>query len=307
MGGRIAVESAPGAGATFGFTIALPRAATDATPAFAPPRLSDSAVLIVAPGAIEAPLVAARLERWGATVALAPDARSASALLPERHWDAVLVDHALGLEAARAVLTATPGVERRIALVTPAERHELPALKALGFTGYLVKPVRTASLAARLGGEAANGEGAADEADIAPASAAAKGLAILIAEDNDINALLARALLTRLGHRPTIAPNGAAAVESCLAAVRAGAPYDLILMDVHMPEVDGIEATRRIRAAEAQGATPRTRIIALTANAFGEDRDACRAAGMDDFLVKPLDRERLLKALAGAGRAAIAA
>jgi CheY-like chemotaxis protein len=75
-------------------------------------------------------------------------------------------------------------------------------------------------------------------------------------------------------------------------------------MDVHMPEVDGIEATRRIREAEAASGTARTAIIALTANAFGEDRDACLAAGMDDFLVKPLDRERLADALAGSGRSA---
>jgi CheY-like chemotaxis protein len=76
-------------------------------------------------------------------------------------------------------------------------------------------------------------------------------------------------------------------------------PYDLVLMDVHMPELDGIEATRRVRAAEAAMGLRRTRIVALTANAFGEDRDACLAAGMDDFLVKPLDRERLAQVLAG--------
>ena len=73
-------------------------------------------------------------------------------------------------------------------------------------------------------------------------------------------------------------------------------------MDVHMPELDGIEATRRIRAAEAASGRPRTPIIALTANAFGEDREACLAAGMDDFLVKPLDRERLAEVLAGSAR-----
>ena len=112
----------------------------------------------------------------------------------------------------------------------------------------------------------------------------------------------AGALLHRLGHQPTIAANGAAAVESYLAAASAGMPYDLVLMDVHMPDVDGLEATRQIRAAEA--GTRRTPIVALTANAYGEDREACVASGMDDFLVKPLDRERLAAVLASAGRPA---
>ena len=204
-------------------------------------------------------------------------------------------------------------VARRIVLITPAERHELPALQAAGFTGYLVKPIRAASLAAQLGpgslaAESAEGFGAEQDnfrhaggpqqaAAVGPGTANA--LAILIAEDNEINALLARALLTRLGHRPTAARNGAAAVDAWLAARAAGAPYDLVLMDVHMPASDGIEATRRIRAAEAGRRTP---IIALTADALSEDRDACLKAGMDGFLTKPLDRERLADVLASLGR-----
>ena len=136
--------------------------------------------------------------------------------------------------------------------------------------------------------------------DTAPTDTA-KGLAILVAEDNEINALLARSLLTRLGHRPTIATNGEAAVDAWLSARAAGEPYAIVLMDVHMPGVDGIEATRRIREAEAGGA--RTPIVALTANAFEEDREACIAAGMDGFLTKPLDRERLATALATAAEA----
>ena len=125
-----------------------------------------------------------------------------------------------------------------------------------------------------------------------------KGLSILVAEDNEINALLARALLVRLGHRPTIAGNGEAAVEAWLAARAAGTPYDLVLMDVQMPVMDGLEATRRIRAAEAEAGAKPTRIVALTANASAEDREAALAAGMDGLLVKPLDRERLREALA---------
>jgi CheY-like chemotaxis protein len=123
------------------------------------------------------------------------------------------------------------------------------------------------------------------------------GLSILVAEDNEINALLARALLMRLGHRPTITGNGEAAVESWAAARAAGNPYDLVLMDVQMPGVDGLEAARRIRAAETHAGDRPVRMLALTANAQSEDRAACLAAGMDGLLVKPLDRERLRETL----------
>jgi CheY-like chemotaxis protein len=148
-------------------------------------------------------------------------------------------------------------------------------------------------------------EETADARPRAPSHAGAS-LAILVAEDNEINALLARALLARLGHRPTLVATGAQAIEAWRTARDAGAPYDLVLMDVHMPEMDGIAAARRIRAAELAAGGARTPIVALTANAFSDDRDACLAAGMDAFLTKPLDRERLAELLAS-GRGAIAA
>ena len=219
-------------------------------------------------------------------------------------YDAIVVDRSLGAVATHS-LARTGSITRRIVLLTPAERHELPELKAVGFTGYLVKPVRVASLAARFTATETADAGMADEVVAETADASSAGLAVLVAEDNDINALLARALLHRLGHSPTVVANGEAAVEAFTAAISAGTAYDLILMDVHMPELDGLEATRRIRAAEAAKGLPRTRIVALTANAFGEDRDACLAAGMDDFLVKPLDRDRLAEILEG--RRALAA
>ena len=302
MDGRIAVDSEPGAGATFSFTV--PLAPADGAHEFIAPDLSDTAVLIVAAAEIESALLARRLACWGAETNVVACEKSAVALLAKRHWDALLVDYPLARSMiARSDLDALDAT-RRIVLIRPTERHELPALKERGFTGYLVKPVRMASLAARLTAEDAFEDMAPeisgpDKTDAAATDGKGKGigLSILVAEDNEINALLARALLTRLGHRPTVAGNGTAAVESWAAARAAGKPYDLVLMDVQMPGMDGLQAACRIRAAETQAGDRPVRMLALTANAQSEDRDACLAAGMDGLLVKPLDRARLREAL----------
>jgi PAS domain S-box-containing protein len=308
MGGSIAVESAPGQGSTFRVTVALPSADEAGLPALAVPDLGGGDILIVAPALTEASLIARHLQRWGAHTKIVPDEKVAAAILPERIWSALLVDHVLGTEASRELARAAASVPQRIVLVTPAMRTELAALKDAGFSGYLIKPVRAASLAARLSTNDGFESGGMSEGAEPPSTAhAGGGLSILVAEDNDINALLTRALLIKLGHHPTVAANGAAAVD-CWVAARAGhAPFDRILMDLHMPGMDGLEAARRIRANEAEIGAPRTPILALTANASAEDREACLAAGMDGFLVKPLDRERLAAALANAGKAALAA
>jgi signal transduction histidine kinase/CheY-like chemotaxis protein len=301
MDGRITVESEAGLGATFSFTVPLQPATGDTAPDFAAPDLAGKSTLIVAAADLEFSLLARRLEDWGAKTRVAADGNSASALIMERHWDVLLVDYPLAQAMIANGDLARHDGTRRIVLIKPSERHELPALKARGFSGYLVKPVRAASLAARLRADDAFEDlpvETASEATIAFASG--KNLSILVAEDNEINALLARVLLTRLGHHPVIAGHGEAAVESWAAARAAGQPYDLVLMDVQMPGMDGLQAARRIRAAEAAAGDRSVRILALTANAQAEDREACLAAGMDGLLVKPLDRERLCEALAAA-------
>ena len=314
MGGRIALESEPGVGSTFEVSIPLSPAdgggSRDET--FATPDLSGQPIMLVAPQTMAASLVARRLERWGGQICMVTDVEVAYALLPERSWHAVLLDHALGAaditrlgEAARAHAT------QRIVMFTPATRHELQPTAASAFTGYLVKPLRAASLAARLtaapevaapdlAGDAlietvAETETRAAKATIPPV----RGLSILVAEDNEINALLMRSLLNRLGHHTVITTNGEEALESCLAAKSAGTPYDLVLMDIQMPQLDGIEATKRIRSHEAGQPGRQTPILALTANTLVEDRYACFEAGMDGFLIKPLDRDKLSDALAG--------
>jgi CheY-like chemotaxis protein len=232
-----------------------------------------------------------------------PDDTIARAILPERPWDTILIDHALGMDRASALARAAADVPQRIVLITPGERHELLSLMKAGFNGYLVKPVRAASLAARFTEEDAQPIPGEQAEETAP-SVGGKGLAVLVAEDNEINALLSQALLVRLGHRPTVVADGAAAVAAWETATNDGVPFDCILMDVQMPELDGLDATRRVRAIEAARNLARTPIVALTANALGEDREACLAAGMDDFLVKPLDREKLADVLTRSAKAA---
>ena len=310
MGGRITLESEPGVGSTF--EVSVPLAAADgdgvAQRTFTAPDLSGQSIMLVAPQSIEASLVARRLQRWGGQTCMVSDIGAAQALLPERSWHAILLDRALGAvdvellgEAARAHAT------QRIVMFTPAARHELQPSPSAAFTGYLVKPLRAASLAARLTMApeivAPNLAGdsliEANDTAEAPAIVPARGLLILVAEDNEINALLMRSLLTRLGHHAVITTNGEEALESWLAAKSAGAPYDLVLMDIQMPQLDGVETTKRIRSHEAGQPGRRTPILALTANTLVEDRYACFEAGMDGFLIKPLDREKLADALAG--------
>jgi CheY-like chemotaxis protein len=303
MGGRITLESKLGVGSTFEVSVPLPASNSGQKP-FAAPDLTGQPIMLVTPQSIEASLVARRLQRWRAQTCMVADVAVAQALLPERTWHAVLIDRALGAQEVEALgETARRHATQRIVMFTPAARHELQPSGSSAFTGYLIKPLRAASLAARLSmAPEVAAPNLADETLIetpAPAEALAHGLSILVAEDNEINALLMRSLLTRLGHHAVITTNGEEALESWLAAKSAGTPYDLVLMDIQMPQLDGIETTKQIRAREAGQAGRRTPILALTANTLVEDRYACFEAGMDGFLIKPLDREKLAEALAG--------
>ena len=297
MGGRIALESAIGRGTTFEVSIPLEAADTSA-PAAPMPDLMGKAIMVVTPHAIASSLLSRRLARWGAQVCETTDLTIAEALLPERAWHAVLIDHVLGADAVQAFGRRAAAVAAHcIAMFTPAERHDVQPAEMTAFTGYLVKPVRAASLAARLTTDASTT--APDLPDEVPLlrPQTPKQLSILVAEDNEINALLIRSLLTKLGHEAVLCTDGRAALESWIAAETAGTRYDAVLMDVQMPLLSGIETVRAIRAREAERGLPRTKILALTANALIEDRYACFEAGMDGFLVKPLDRDKLVQAL----------
>ncbi len=200
-----------------------------------------------------------------------------------------LVDHA---GAPAGELAPLPPAGRGVVLLKPSERDLIPRYRAAGFHGYLIKPLRRASLAERVlaavGADPAAPTAVAAPEDDRVVPARFAGVRVLLAEDNPVGALLARTLLRREGCTVETAATGHEAV-----AALARARYDLVFMDMRMPGMDGPAAARAIRAAG--DATP---ILALTANAFAEDRRLCLEAGMNDHLVKPLDAEALRAALA---------
>ena len=199
----------------------------------------------------------------------------------------VLVDQALAKRTPLKPIQDRPC----LILLPPEARSRIARARKTGFAGYLIKPLRATSLAERVlavrGGVTRQTSSGRDERG---QDATAPGARVLLVEDNPINALLARKLLEREGCSVDQAGGAHAAI---LAAV--SGRYDLILMDRRLPDLDGLTATRRLR--DMGVACP---IVALTADAFEEDRRACLAAGMDDFLTKPLDPNALRAILARA-------
>jgi CheY-like chemotaxis protein len=271
------------------------------------PSLTGTDVLIVSASEVSASLTVRQLTDWGARACLVGSEQNARSLLSGRAWKAILVDHAVGRDTCERLAQTASAIERRVVLITPSERDQIAALRQAGFTGYLIKPVRRDSLAIQMAGGAepdfAVPENSPGPAQTAISPAATRGLAVLVAEDNEINALLVQSLLARLGHRPTVVSSGQAALAAYCAAQAAENPYDLLLMDLQMPDGDGIETVHRIRAVEAEARGRRLPIFAVTANAYEEDRAAALAAGMDGILVKPLERRALVDVLFRIGAA----
>jgi CheY-like chemotaxis protein len=219
---------------------------------------------------------------------------SLGALPVERgdYADVVLLDWHDGVDGEE--IDALKRSSRAMIALAPQERRAvIDACRAAGIEHYTLKPVRRGSLAQRV--RAALGEEPAPPPlralDEAPAQRTLLGLRVLLAEDNPINALLARTLLTRAGCLVTGAQDG----EEAVAAASAGA-YDLILLDIRMPRLDGFEAAERIRAGG--GPSAGAPIVALTADAGEEERVRAAKAGMDDFITKPIDANRLLSVAA---------
>ncbi len=311
MGGSLVLETTSSHGSIFSFAIPLQSApGATAAPPVETRKLNGRRALVVGRSPFEAPYLGERLAAAGAQVERAEGPEQALELLLKGPApDIVIVDCALGEEATHQLAGAAraAGVAKSLVLFSPFERRAFGQNSLKGFDGWLVKPVRSQSLLAHLGGAAARNvpteANAAGEESILPP----RGLEVLVAEDNEINALVARKHLERLGARVTRARNGEEAVLFAEKALRGEGPaFDTILMDIRMPGLDGHEATRRIRELEVRLNKPRVRIVALTANAFDEDRRACLDAGIDDFLTKPVDLAQLARGLSATHGAASA-
>ena len=316
MGGTLTLADRPGGGSVFGFAVPLaaaseslagPRAAASRAPA----DLRGETVLIAAASPFQAPYLAAYLDHAGANVVVADRVDLALTWLRGSNVPGlVVVDCALGEAAAERLADAArrAGVRRSFLLFSPYERRAFGQKLVAGYEGWLVKPVRAASLGARLSERPAAVGGAAPRPAVPAPRLPRRGLRVLLAEDNEINTLVAMNFLGRLGAQVVHASDGASALALARAAREGDIPtFDVILMDVSMPVLDGREAARQIRQAEAASDAPPVRIVALTAHAFEDDHRRCLAAGMDAVLTKPLELARLnavLRADNGAERRA---
>jgi PAS domain S-box-containing protein len=316
MGGRIEVTSVPGGGATF--TVDLPFATPSTTAELGaawPKPHEGERVLIVLDGAIEAALAGDLLIAMGASVARAradeAERLARTAAESGTPFSALLTDKANAEAGASRLIPLLSAcldgrAPRAVVTIDPGERSDIARFRAQGFNGYLVRPVRPLSALTQLfdDGIAHRPRSTALAEPHAASSVtldAAKGLSVLLAEDNDINALLARTVLEKSGARVVHARDGAEAIARAHDALSQGEGFDLVLMDIHMPDMDGVEAARGIRALypdDARPAAGRPPIVALTANAFAEDRAAYLAAGLDDYLAKPFERHDLARLLA---------
>lgn len=269
MGGEVGLTSRPGAGSSFWVELPFVSAAYAPSPNLGGVRVAvatQSATLLDALRALAASLGCVPVEA-------------------HEQPDIVLFDWTEGADSEH-IDALKRSARAVIAVCAQEKRDEIKQARAAGLEHYVLKPVRRRSLVERI--ELALGDGVVvEEPKENEQSQPLAGLRVLLAEDNPINALLARTLLTREGCVVSAVQDGQEAVEAA-----ASGAYDLILLDIRMPRLDGLEAAQRIRAG--QGPSARAPIVALTADAGEAERVQAFQAGMDDFITKPIDVTRLL-------------
>ena len=303
MGGAIGVDSQPGRGSTFWFTLALPK--HDGQGLLRYPiasSLSGVHVLVVDDNDTNREILQHQLQTLGVQVDLARDGAAALDLLsdPARRYDLAVLDmHMPGMNGIELTDAIRSHLRQRdtmkiVILSSVGTVAQQRSAGASHISAWLKKPVRQLELhnclAEVMGGSAVIATAPDSGAQRLPARFRAH---VLLVEDHQVNQLVAQKILEGLGCQVTLASNGREALEA-----RSRIDVDLVLMDCQMPEMDGYTASRELRRLEHEHATQRVPIVALTANAMEGDRERCLAAGMDDYLTKPFRREALHSMLA---------
>jgi two-component system sensor histidine kinase/response regulator len=300
MGGEIGANSAPGEGSTFWFTARFEKQKNFASRAAVPARLENLSVLIVDDNAINRKIVEHYVAGWGMRAESASNAEEALALITARKtlppFDVVLLDLQMpgmdGISLAKQIRAHCSSEMPLILLTSLSELNICKTMRQRLFADCLTKPITKVQLLDCILG--ALGRPSESVKAVIPNSlenTAEKRVRVLVAEDNVVNQKVALRQLQRIGLRADAVANGLEVLDACRRV-----PYEVVLMDCQMPEMDGYEATRKLRQRES-GSARHTTVIAMTASARTEDRERCLQAGMDDYISKPVQFPDLAQVL----------
>ncbi len=308
MGGEVGIESEMGKGSTFWFTARFEQAVGYQPVSEPRAELTGSRILVVDDNATNLMLMVSLLNSWGCRYETAVDGVTAIAILRKAHEQAdpfqmALLDQQMpgmdGMTLCR-LIKSDPLLEATVLVMVTSmgQRGDTAMMEQIGFAGYLNKPVRKIQLYDCMAialGRAMSGVEKPETGLVTRHTieeAAARGVRILVAEDNIINQKVAQRLLNSLGYKVDVAANGLETVKA-LELIN----YDLVLMDCQMPEMDGFAATAAIRSEHSKVTNHNVPIIAMTANAMKGDKEECLAAGMNDYVAKPVTKAKLAEIL----------
>jgi signal transduction histidine kinase/CheY-like chemotaxis protein len=316
MGGSIGVDSEPGKGSVFQFTVSVRAAAGAGDDCGTPPKVSlhEKSVLVVDDNLTNRRVLEELLRGWGMRPESAASARDALELTRQhtdggKPFDIVLTDLQMagmdGFSLAEELQRNAAGTKHVILMLSSGDNvGNLARSREVGIAAYLTKPVRRCELRAAISAAIVDGKPLGEHAGLseqpdrrrpAPPADAGRKLHILLAEDNEINQLVACGILEKAGHTVKVAQNGTEVVPMLGAE-----SFDVVLMDIQMPEMDGFQATAAIREMEKHTGTHMP-VIAMTAHALEGYREKCLMAGMDGYVTKPVRHDLLLKALTECG------